>query len=377
MGSYGQRSSVSRSRRRTRRVDRREVLIMLRWSVLATCVLALALATEASAASPASPLSFCIPKKAGRAVTTPVNGRCPAGASLKAASASAAQLDATRAALQDARAQIAGLKHLLAGISRGTVNGRPTLTISGLNVRVVDGTGSTDGAPNGLGNLIVGYDEQAGAQTGSHNIILGLGQRATSWGSVVGGTHNASNGPSQILFGTGNDATGPFAGVLGGTRNSAATRLSAILGGCLNQTGSAPATLPDSDECLVGNGQPVGLTDQGQTIGGGAFNSAAGTFTAIAGGELNHTDNEYATVAGGFSNVARAGGSSVLGGSSNTATSFFDAVVGGLRNSAAGGSSVVVGGVGNSVGPGAFASALLGGSGNILSASTVTLPATP
>jgi hypothetical protein len=33
-----------------------------------------------------------------------------------------------------------------------------TLLFDGMNVQVANGTGTTDGEPNGTGNLIVGYD---------------------------------------------------------------------------------------------------------------------------------------------------------------------------------------------------------------------------
>src|SRR5215831_8916215 len=38
-------------------------------------------------------------------------------------------------------------------------NGGATLRLSGLNLQVTSGSGATDGAIDGRGNLIVGYDE--------------------------------------------------------------------------------------------------------------------------------------------------------------------------------------------------------------------------
>ena len=40
-----------------------------------------------------------------------------------------------------------------------------TARISRLNLQIVDGTGTTNGAPTGLGNLIVGYNEQIPARS--------------------------------------------------------------------------------------------------------------------------------------------------------------------------------------------------------------------
>ena len=45
----------------------------------------------------------------------------------------------------------------------------------GANVQIVSGSGTTNGTVNGLGNLIVGYDEAGSisSKTGSHNIVVG------------------------------------------------------------------------------------------------------------------------------------------------------------------------------------------------------------
>jgi multidrug efflux pump subunit AcrA (membrane-fusion protein) len=69
-----------------------------------------------------------------------------------------ARLDALETELADANAQLAAYETLLAGVTRQSVAGRDTLRFSGMNVQVVNGTGSTDGTPNGRGNLIIGYD---------------------------------------------------------------------------------------------------------------------------------------------------------------------------------------------------------------------------
>jgi len=55
-----------------------------------------------------------------------------------------------------------------------------TLLISGVNLQVVNGTGSTS-AVNGLGNFIVGYNESDSLTTergGSHNLVMG---RLSEW----------------------------------------------------------------------------------------------------------------------------------------------------------------------------------------------------
>jgi hypothetical protein len=55
---------------------------------------------------------------------------------------------------------------------------------------VIDGTGS-ETTINGTGNLILGYDETPGTQTGSHDLLLGgTGDSYTSYGGIVGGFNN-------------------------------------------------------------------------------------------------------------------------------------------------------------------------------------------
>ena len=54
-------------------------------------------------------------------------------------------------------------------------NSGRTVQIAGANLQIVSGAGSTDAPPNGLGNLIIGYNEATAGQTrtGSHNVVIG------------------------------------------------------------------------------------------------------------------------------------------------------------------------------------------------------------
>ncbi|NQT19224.1 MAG: hypothetical protein HQ592_05930, partial [Planctomycetes bacterium] len=67
----------------------------------------------------------------------------------------------TKAHVDALEARIASLEALLAGVSRAGSD----ITFSAVNVQIVNGTGSTDGAVNGVGNLIVGYNEERGDAT--------------------------------------------------------------------------------------------------------------------------------------------------------------------------------------------------------------------
>ena len=74
-------------------------------------------------------------------------------------------------------ARITVLETTFSGVSRLG----PNLVFDGMNVYVRNGMGATDAIPvNGLGNLIIGYNEPivGGIQsqkTGSHNLIVGRG----------------------------------------------------------------------------------------------------------------------------------------------------------------------------------------------------------
>ena len=97
----------------------------------------------------------------------------------------------------------------------GTVK---TLRISGINVQVVNGLDATNGFPgnpdstdpldtqtNGLGNLIVGYNEPGNPngddRTGSHNVVFGHGNTYTSFGGIVGPNDNTISAPFASVTG--------------------------------------------------------------------------------------------------------------------------------------------------------------------------------
>src|SRR5437016_6271125 len=99
------------------------------------------------------------------------------------------------------------LPHISFGSSG--VGGKPTIRFYGVNVQIVNGAGST-GSVNGTGNLVLGYDESPGTQTGSHNLLLGLAQAFSSFGAIVGGAHNTASGPYSAVLGYGNRSTGSY-----------------------------------------------------------------------------------------------------------------------------------------------------------------------
>src|SRR5204863_296283 len=74
---------------------------------------------------------------------------------------------------------VTGLSDLFSYVTVDTSTN--SVIFSGANVYVQSGSGATDGAVNGLGNLIVGYDETAdylgygeSDRSGSHNLVVGM-----------------------------------------------------------------------------------------------------------------------------------------------------------------------------------------------------------
>ncbi|MCH8504525.1 MAG: hypothetical protein LAT50_09400, partial [Ectothiorhodospiraceae bacterium] len=112
-----------------------------------------------------------------------------------------------------------------------------TVRFSAVNVQIVNGTGSTDGATNGLGNLILGYNEErSGPATctrgGRHNSgAADPATRCEGWNgewaesfksgshNLVAGIGNAYSGYGGVVLGENNAATGALTSVLGGENN--------------------------------------------------------------------------------------------------------------------------------------------------------------
>ena len=107
----------------------------------------------------------------------------------------------------------------------GTHNSKPAVIFEDANVIVTDGTGSTvTNPPTGLGNLIVGYDENSGSdiKTGSHNLVVGQPHTYSSYGGLVAGYNNNVTGASAaVSAGSYNTASGLYSSVSGGLNRTA------------------------------------------------------------------------------------------------------------------------------------------------------------
>jgi hypothetical protein len=115
----------------------------------------------------------------------------------------------------------------------------PNITFSGVNIHIVNGMGQTQ-LVNGLGNLILGYDEfqplalQPYDRQGSHNIVIG---RFHDWykyafGCLMAGSWNWASNEGCFVAGYQSEAAGLNSSVLGGSNNVINTgNYSVILGG--------------------------------------------------------------------------------------------------------------------------------------------------
>jgi hypothetical protein len=158
--------------------------------------------------------------------------------------------------------------------------------ITGANLHLVNGLGATNGNPaapqatdpgmttvNGLGNLIIGYNESRGPlfggdhRDGSHNLVMGTAENFTSFGGIVAGR-----------FGTISAAEG------------------SVLGGVLNNANGVASV-----------------------ISGGQFSTAPGFTASVSGGVQNHANGTASSVTGGLSNVADGTAATVSGGDSRSA----------------------------------------------------------
>src|SRR5262245_4886117 len=239
---------------------------------------------------------------------------------------------------QDESSEYSGIRKRLAALEYKLqyVSGGPNeIVISGANLRIVNGLGDTE-TTNGLGNLIVGYNESRqefpactptipgciDTRTGSHNVVVGRFDNFSSFGGLLAGEFNEISGEfASVTGGTRNTASGIFSLVSGGQINSATGILSSIIGG---QGNTASGTR--------------------SWMGGGSNNTASGDTSSIIGGEQNTASGGESVVSAGQANIASGEQSAVRGGEHNTASGTGSADSGGTHNPATGDRSSVSGG---------------------------------
>jgi hypothetical protein len=180
--------------------------------------------------------------------------------------------------------------------TKDTINGLkpPHIIFSGGNLHVRSGSGGTQDA-TGLGNLVVGYDEDSTScvaidaatidanRTGSHNLIIGDCHEFT--------------GPAGFVAGHQNKTTAEYASVSGGSSNTASAAFASVSGGPNNVSSALSSN-----------------------VSGGASNKASGDTSSVSGGASNHASGDGASITGGGLNSVSGDNSSIAGGNNNSVT---------------------------------------------------------
>ncbi len=253
----------------------------------------------------------------------------------------------------------------------------PAALFSGVNVQVVNGTGTTEGDPDGLGNVIIGYnvestsspflcskgqydnqiDCEAGDgvwaqshKSGSHNLIVGERHNYSRFGGIVAGSNNTITGDwSSVSGGFKGIARGNHAVVGGGLNNTASGAFSKVGGGGDNWAFGSQASISGGGDNFA--------SGFNASICGGRGGIASGDYAAVSAGRNNSVTGNYAGISGGARNVADGSYSSISGGgdygtpaNGHRAEGSYSSICGGRANRAYGDWSVVVGGNTNTAG---------------------------
>ncbi len=289
-------------------------------------------------------------------------------------------------ALAEAQARILALENSsvneLDGLVRfETVDGQPTVVFTGVNVQIQNGLNATN-TVNGVGNLIVGYNEPrdrpvnalvcsdgqyttqfdceaAGEiwalshKSGSHNIVAGSHNSYSRYGGLVMGHQNvinqvygtvsggqfntASGAHSAVSGGGGNAATQSRTTVCGGNSNAASGLDSTVVGGIGNRTTASQAVILGGESnvasgirATVSGGIRNTASGVQASVSGGRFNTAGGAQASITAGSFNTADGPQAAIGGGSNNRATGQESSVSGGRNRSATGIHDWAAGSL-----------------------------------------------
>lgn len=155
-----------------------------------------------------------------------------------------------------------------------------TMQLSGVNLQIVNGEGSTE-SKNCKGNLIIGYNEAPpGGETpsrgGSHNLIMGTRHHYGSYCGFINGVHNSitANGEYCVILngfestanarhisicnGTGHQANGVYSTILSGFDNGGTGEKAVVLTGTNNRA--------NGDSSVILNGGGATTSAAGQII---------------------------------------------------------------------------------------------------------------
>ena len=257
------------------------------------------------------------------------------------------------------------LSHLsIVQLDDGVGGTTKTIRVEGVNLQIVNGLGATNGNPanpvstieadvvtNGLGNLIVGYNELVGDQlgrVGSHNVVLGIGNDHLSFGGLVSGAENDLRSMNATCLSSRiSEVAGRDSACIASIRSSAAGLI-----GC---------SVISSDGCTTSASEFASL------LGSRECSVDESTSSVIVAGNLNTIDSSHECflAAGGNSDVYGSGGCAIIGGNANYVESAWSVIVGGELCRLSGGAryGVIANGEGLTLDEGSFNS-LVGGRGN-------------
>jgi|GEM_PF-1150100 len=267
--------------------------------------------------------------------------------------------------------RVVELETKTASMSAQTIGGKAAVVFDAVNLHIRNGQGATNGDPadpakvagvqvNGLGNLIVGYDEARDTgsdKSGSHNLVVGIHHNYPSFGALVVGRENTvSNAYTSVSGGRENTASGFYASVSGGNQNTASDFDASVCGGRDNTASGVASSVSGGFQNIasgslssISGGQENDANAGFTSISGGFRNTASGDRSSVSGGSSNIASGPTSSVSGGTNNTASAGNASVSGGQENTASGLSSSVSGGFRNTANGIQSSVSGGGSRSV----------------------------
>lgn len=155
------------------------------------------------------------------------------------------------------------------------------LFIEGVNLHVRSGSGSTIGAVNGRGNLIIGYNEASAsgsARTGSHNLVMGRLNSYESYGGIVGGVSNRISGSfASVLSGDSNVASASGGVIVSGLQNTVSGTRSVVISGWRNNAGGLDSAVLGGDSNVTQVSDSTVAGGQSQTANANARMRAQGT----------------------------------------------------------------------------------------------------
>jgi len=192
-----------------------------------------------------------------------------------AQNASSGEVQALRDSLSAMKTRFAAIESLLQHFSRSGNE----VYITGANLNIRSGGGNTNASVNGLGNIVVGYNEARASgsnKTGSHNIIVGRENNYSSYGGLAVGYYNA--------------ITGNYSSVSGGRANTASGSSSSVSGGAYNNTSGVGAS--------VSGGFNDSAKGDYSSASGGAYNTASGVYSSVSGGQSHEASGQYDWAAG-------------------------------------------------------------------------------